>query len=571
MKRLSISPKEFMNWTWAQIEPFYSELMDSPIHQENLSEWLQQWSLLASLIYETKQRHYVAVTTNTNDLEAEQKYNNFLDHVFTPAEMADQELKRKLLESGFQPEGFAIPLRTIRAEVEIFNQENLPLIASELKLSARYDHLIGEQTAEWEGKEVTLLQLQEVLRDVDRSKREQAWRLSARRWLEDRDAMNALWADLLDVRVRLARNSGMPDYRAYRWKQLMRFDYTPQDCKKFHKTIEEIVVPAVRVLYEKRRQKLGVDRLRPWDINVDPLGRPALRPFENTVELEERVGWIIQQVDPQLGQYFETMRRENLLDVENRKGKAPGGYCTEFLVSNRPFILMNAVGAHEDVQTLLHEGGHAFHVFEIGSLPYFHQKKIGLEFMEVASTSMELLGAPYFTIDRGGFYTPEEAARARIEFIEEVILFWPYMAVVDAFQHWVYENPDQAAFSANCDAVWGELWDRFMIGCDWSGLDAERITGWHRKLHIFQDPFYYIEYGLAQFGAFQVWSNALKDQKAAVQAYRKALALGGTVPLPELYATAGAKFAFDPETVQQAVDLGIRMIEDLERNTEPHL
>jgi len=571
MNSLSISPIEFMNWSWEQIEPFYSELIQSPISQENISEWLGRWSFLAGLVYETRQRHYVAVTTNTNDLEARQKYDTFLDHVFPTSEIADQELKRKLLDSGFQPEGFAIPLRAIRAEVEIYNQENLPLIASELKLISRYDQLIGEQTAEWEGKEVTLLQLQEVLRDVDRSKREQAWRLSANRWLADREAMNGLWADLLDVRARLGRNSGMSDYRAYRWNQLMRFDYTPQDCQQLHQTIEEIVVPAARILYEKRRQKLGVDRLRPWDLNVDPLGRSALRPFDNTVELEERVGWIFQQVDPQLGQYFEIMRRENLLDVENRKGKASGGYCTEFPVSNRPFILMNAVGAHEDVQTLLHEGGHAFHVFEIGSLPYFHQKKIGLEFMEVASTSMELLGAPYFTLDRGGFYTPEEAARARIEFIEEVILFWPYMAVVDAFQHWVYENPNQAAISANCDAAWGDLWDRFIVGCDWSGLDSERVTGWHRKGHIFQDPFYYVEYGLAQFGAFQIWNNALKDQKAAVQAYRKALALGGTVPLPQLYATAGAKFAFDAGTVQQAVDLGIRMIEDLESKADPYL
>ncbi len=571
MKRLSVSPKDFMNWTWMQIEPFYTELIDSPINSENQSGWLQQWSLLASLIYETKQRHYVAITTNTNDLQAEQKYSAFLDEIFTPSEMADQKLRRKLLKSGLQPEGFAIPLRNIRAEVEIFNQENLPLITSEFKFSARYDQLIGEQTAEWDGEEVTLLHLHEILRDVDRSKRENAWRLSARRWLEDQEAMNELWVNLLDVRVRLASNSGLPDYRTYRWKQLHRFDYTPQDCKKFHKTIEAIVVPAARYLYEKRRQKLGIDLLRPWDLNVDPLGRSPLRPFESINELKEGVGRIFHQVDPQLGQYFEIMRRENLLDLENRKGKAPGGYCTEFFVSNRPFILMNAVNSHEDVQTLLHEGGHAFHVFEIGDLPYFHQKKIGLEFMEVASTSMELLGAPYLTVDQGGFYSQEDAARARIEFLEETILFWPYMAVVDAFQHWVYENPRQATISTNCDAMWGELWNRFMVGCDWSELNTERITGWQRKLHIFQDPFYYIEYGLAQLGAFQIWRNALKDQRAAVNAYRRALKLGGTVPLPQLYATAGAKFAFDPETVQQAVDLGIRMIEDLESKADADL
>ena len=225
---------------------------------------------------------------------------------------------------------------------------------------------------------------------------------------------------------------------------------------------------------------------------------------------------------------------------------------------------MNAVGVQEDVQTLLHEAGHAFHVFEIGALPYIHQKRIGLEFMEVASTSMELLAAPYLSRDQGGFYTQAEAARARIEFLEEAIHFWPYMAVVDAFQHWVYENPRLAGDPDNCDAHWGELWERFMIGVDWSGLEIENVTGWQRKLHILQDPFYYIEYGLSQLGAFQVWQNACKDPAGAVKAYRRALALGGTASLPELYKAVGARFSFDSDTLQQAVDVGMRTIDELE-------
>jgi oligoendopeptidase F len=307
-----------------------------------------------------------------------------------------------------------------------------------------------------------------------------------------------------------------------------------------------------------------LDRLRPWDLNVDPAGQQPLKPFERTEELEEGVLRMLKRLDPGLGEYFEIMRRGGLLDLENRKNKASGGYCTEFMVSKRPFILMNAIGVQEDVQTLLHEAGHAFHVFEIGSLPYFHQKRIGLEFMEVASTSMELLAAPYLARDRGGFYSQTEAARARIEFLEEAIRFWPYMAVVDAFQHWVYENPRLAAHPDNCDACWGELWERFIIGVDWSELDAERLTGWQRKLHILQDPFYYIEYGLAQLGAFQVWQNACEDQIGAVKAYRHALALGGTVPLPELFKAVGARFSFDADTLQQAVDMGMRTIDELE-------
>jgi oligoendopeptidase F len=263
---------------------------------------------------------------------------------------------------------------------------------------------------------------------------------------------------------------------------------------------------------------------------------------------------MFQQVDPQLGEYFAIMRQEDLLDLENRKGKAPGAYCATFQAAERPFIFVNAVGLHDDVQTLLHEGGHAFHAFESGHLS-FHQLELPLEFAEVASMAMELLAAPYLTTDQGGFYAPEEASRARVELLESQLRFWPYMAVVDAFQHWVYENHQAARDPDNCDARWAELWSRFMPDVDWSGLEPEMVTGWQRKEHIFEEPLYYVEYGLAQSGAIQIWRNALNDQAGAVAAYRRALSLGGSVPLPELYAAAGARFAFDAATLGQAVNL----------------
>jgi oligoendopeptidase F len=366
------------------------------------------------------------------------------------------------------------------------------------------------------------------------------------------------------VRGRLARNAGLTDYRTYRWTQLLRFDYTPEHCIQFQRAIEEAAVPATRYLHEKRRQKLGLSSLRPWDLYIDLDGQRSLHPFDRVSELEEGVARIFQELDPELGKYFQIMRQEGLLDLDNRKGKAPGGYCTDYPVSGRPFIFMNAVGIQEDVQTLIHEGGHAFHVFESTKLPYFQQKRVGLEFMEVASTAMELLAAPYLTKDRGGFYSQVEAARARIEFLDTAICFWPYMAVVDAFQHWVYENHQAASDPANCDVKWAELQGQFMGDEDWDGLEDELVTGWQRKLHIVQDPFYYIEYGLAQLGAFQIWRNSLGNQKKAVADYRKALSMGGTVSLPRLYALAGAQFAFDVLTLQEAVDLGIKALEELE-------
>jgi oligoendopeptidase F len=260
------------------------------------------------------------------------------------------------------------------------------------------------------------------------------------------------------------------------------------------------------------------------------------------------------------------MVRESLLDIDNRKNKAPGGYCTSFPMSKRPFIFMNAVGLHDDLQTLLHESGHAFHNFERDRLPYSQQRQAGMEMAEVASMSMELLSAPYLSREHGGAYSQADAARARIEHLESNILFWPYMAVVDAFQHWVYENPGAALETDRCDAEWAAQWECFMGGVDWSGLEDEIRTGWHRKLHIHQVPFYYVEYGLAQLGAMQVWRNALADQAAAVASYRRALALGGTISLPELYQAAGAKFAFDTATLAAAVELAEETIDKLEHD-----
>jgi oligoendopeptidase F len=555
-------PLAFMSWSWAQIEPHYAELVERPLSPVSISGWLAAWTRLAELVYERFQRLYVAITVDTTDQASKQQYDAFLDDIYPNAQAADQKLKEKLLASGIEPAGFEIPLKNLRFEAEIFRAENLPLLTDELKLDAEYDQIIGAQTTVWEGQERTVAQLRPVYQDHDRAVRERAWRLAAERQLADRDAINDLWGKLLPLRVQLAHNASLPSYREYRWKQLLRHDYTPQDCTRFHRAIELAAVPAARRLYEQRRQNLGVETLRPWDLEVDELGRPPLKPYTQIDQLQDGVSAVFHQVDPQLGENFDTMRREGLLDLENRKGKAPGGYCTEFVATKRPFIFMNAVGLHDDVQTLLHEGGHAFHVFETNPLPYIQQKQVGLEFAEVASTGMELLASPYLSM-QGGFYTPADAARALTTNLEELIRFWPYMAVVDAFQHWVYEHPQTASQPASRDACWAELWDRFMIGVDWSGLEDEKATGWQRKPHITQVPFYYVEYGLAQLGALQVWRNARVDQAQAVRLYRQALALGGTASLTELYQAAGARLIFDFEPLQELIDLMESVVAEL--------
>lgn len=552
------------DWSWSQFEPYFQDLITRHLDATSSTSWLADWTRLSELLNELRTRLYIGTTVDTTDKDAERRFFAYLDNIFQPMETANQKLKEKLLASGIQPQGFEIQLRDMRADAELFRAENLPLFAEDEKLGNEYDKIIGAQTVQWEGEEVTLLQLEPIYQDVDRAVRERAWRLASERRLADRDALDNLWQRFMDLRRRIATNAGYSDYRAFRWVQLKRFDYNPADCETFHNAIAEAVVPAASRIYERRRQKLGVESLRPWDLNVDPLSRPPLRPFKNVDELESKAEAIFKRVDSQLGDYFTTMRREKLLDLDNRKGKAPGGYQIDLQLTKRPFIFMNAVGIHDDVQTLLHEGGHAFHCFESVRLPYYHQREFGTEMAEVASMSMELLAAPYLAEKEGGYYSEADAARARIEKLEEMVLFWPYMAVVDAFQHWVYTHHDAATDPANCDAQWAELWARFMPGVDWSGLDDEMVTGWQRKLHIFQVPFYYVDYGLAQLGSVQVWKQALENQSEAIARYRQALALGGTRSLPELYAAAGARFAFDTATVSEAIDLIERTLAELE-------
>ncbi len=553
---------DLMNGTWSLIEPLYQELESHRLTVENVAEWLSNWSQLSRLVSQVGSQLYIHTTTNTADEEAEKRYHNYLETIDPQVQIANQRLTQKLLDSGLEPAGFELQVRNMRTKAEIFREANLPLFIAEEKLEADYNKISGAQTVQWNGQEFTLSRLAPVYEDPDREKRERAWRLIAERRLADRDRLNGLWSQFMDIRQQMAANVEL-DYRTFRWKQFLRFDYTPDDCKQFAQAIEEVIVPATRRLYDKRRQQLGLASLRPWDMNVDPLNRPPLHPFQTVDELEAKVAAIFAKMDPQLGAYFESMRREKLLDLENRKNKAPGGYCI-WSEMETPFIFMNSVGTHNDIMTLVHESGHSFHNFETRHLPYYHQLRPGREFTEVASTAMELLTAPYFA-QEGSFYTPEEAARAQVKYLESALIFWPYMARVDLFQHWLYENPHDGNDPAKCDEHWAALVDQFNPGVDWSGLEVYKMTGWqHTPRHVFLYPFYYVEYGLSSLGAFQIWRNSLRNPAEAIVSYRKALSYGGTLPLRQLYETAGAKFAFDADTLREVVNVIEQTIAELE-------
>jgi len=567
LKNLPSSPETILTMEWTDYEPHYTALQSTNLTTENINEWLLDWSNLADRLDEQYTRLFVATTQYTHDKEIEKRFNHFVESVQPQARMKEQKLKEKILASNLQPDNFKMGLKKMRAEAGIFSEANLALLVEEQKLNAQYNKILGSQTMLWNGEERTASQMFPLLLEKDTAIREKAWKISTDVRLKNRDAINELWKKLMAVRLKIAENAGQPDYRSYVWEQKFRFDYSPEDCKTFHKAIEEVVVPAAKRIFEKRRKKLGSESVQPWDQHVDLSDADPLKPYESIEEFKSKTKDIFTKVDPKFGEYFQTMIDENLLDLDSRKNKAPGAYNLIYGVSQRPFIFMNNSGTHGDVVTLLHEGGHAFHAFEATVVPYFHERSesfVPAEFAEVASMSMELLASPYITKDQGGFYTEAEAARARSKHLEEIITFWPYMALVDAFQHWIYENPLEGSDPIQCENKWAELWDRFLPYIDYSKFEDAKKTFWHRQLHIHTIPFYYIEYGIAQLGAVQVWANALKDQKQAVEDYRKALALGSTVSLPELFETAGIKFSFDTKTLKTHVDLIEEEIKKLE-------
>jgi oligoendopeptidase F len=381
------------------------------------------------------------------------------------------------------------------------------------------------------------------LEETDRAVRQETWELAAARRLQDRKTLDDLFDQMMQLRIEVAREAGFASFVDYAFRNRERFDYGIDDSIKFHQAVEHVVVPLSRRIHEEHRAALGVETLRPWDLAVDPLGRPPLQPFPDVEQLAAGTEIVFRAIDPQLGEQFAFLRSQQLLDLANRKGKAPGGYQTTLEDDRLPFIFMNAVGLDSDVRTLLHEGGHAFHTLACRGEPLSAYRESPLEFCEVASMSMELLGARRL----GPFYDGADAERSYRKLLEGIVLILPWIATVDAFQHWIYTHPGHSRDQRR--AAWSSLLDRFGGIVDWSGYEEARDHAWHRQLHIFLYPFYYIEYGIAQLGALQIWQRSLSDRAGAVAEYKKALALGGSRPLPELFAAAGIRFDFGDDLI----------------------
>ena len=561
MIELPASPDAFSNATWAQIAPYYESLAVEPLSLETTEPWLATWSRLEELVGEAGTLAMTAYTGDTSDAAREAAYLRFSTEIFPQMDEQHVRLARRLLDVGYSRPDLEVLLREFRSDAEIFREESVPLFSELEELSANYQKIVGGLGVDWDGERKTIPQLQPFLKSQDRAVRERAFRAGSGAYVERRDELATVFDRMYALRQQVARNAGFANYEDYSFRAKHRFDYRPEDCRRFHAAVETTVAPAVERMLAYRRERLGVATVRPWDLGVDPDQAPPLVPFRSIDDFVGGARRIFDRVDPELGRDFGIMADEGLLDLESRPGKAPGGYCTKLSFRRRPFVFMNAVGVPDDVNTLVHEAGHCFHAFAAADLPFIWQRGTGSEAAELASMSMELLAAPYLAAPVG-YYAAADVRRAWVEHLEDVLMSLAHIASVDAFQSWIYTSGQGHDRDAR-DAAWLDIRRRFERGVDWSGLERERVARWYRQLHIFEHPFYYIEYGIAQMGALQIWRASLDDQAAAVARYKTALALGGTRPLPEIYRAAGADLVFDAEPMAELVALVEGKIEEM--------
>lgn len=541
---------------WDSYHLRYQALIDAPVDALQAPQWLREWSDLSAEISEVSALLALRADLNTADEAAQQQLQSFQSEVVAPSSLSEQALRRKLLSiPDYQPApNFALAYRRMRDQAAFFREENVTLNVQHQRQMQRHAEITGAQVVELDGLQLTVPAAESELGSPNRARREEVWRAMQRSAQAARGPLNALMLDLLRTRHQLAANAELEDYRAYIWQELDRVDYAPQACLDFHAAVRDEVVPLAEQIMRGKARQLGLESLRPWDYSrrtaLDARGRPPLRPFDTGAELEGKVQQVFDALDAELGAQFARMRGEGgarLLDLESRPAKMSHAYCTSFDIQKTPFIVMNVVGTSDDVNVLLHEMGHAFHFFASAQAqPLIWNRWSTIEFIEIPSISMELLGLE----ELGQMYSPQDLARVRREQLESAVLFMPWAAQMDAFQHWLYAKAPREPSAEDLDAKWLELERTFHPWLDWSGLDeSPRAAGW-QYYHIFRAPFYYLEYAMCHLGALGMWREARQDRAAALERYKAALKLGNTVSVPELYRAAGLEFRFDREYVR---------------------
>jgi oligoendopeptidase F len=548
-------PDDYILTDWKSLESYFQELEQRPLDtRAALEKWLLDMSELEAVLSEDACWRQIRMTCDTENKSLEEAFNYFCMEIQPKIQPYADRLNRRLVENPhtqeLDPKDYFTYLRSVKKRIELFREANIPLYAEASVLAQQFGVISGKMTVEVSGNEYTLQQASKFLESPDRSLREEVYRKIQGRRAQDKDALNDLYTKLIQIRNRQALNAGFANYRDFKFEELGRFDYTKEDTFRFHEAVREYVVPLVNRINEKKRKKLGLDTLRPWDVEAEPDGIKPLRPFTNADDLLTKTIACFNRLNPFFGDCLHTMLKMGRFDLESRKGKAPGGYNCPLAETGAPFIFMNASGQMGDLTTMVHEGGHAIHSFLTHPLKLSAFKEYPMEIAEVASMSMEL-----FTMDHWDLFfdAKNDLARAKEHQLERVITIFPWIATIDKFQHWIYENPFHSLEERK--QKWMEILEEFSShSVDWQGLEEFREYGWQKQLHLFEVPFYYIEYGIAQLGALGLWMQYKRNKEKALENYIQALSLGGTRTLPELYDAAGLKFNFAKEQIRPLMD-----------------
>ena len=557
-------PLDFSLTNWEALEPFFKNLAERELEEPpDLEKWLKDVSELEAVVSEDACWRQIKMTCDTTDKTLEEAFTYFCMEIQPQLQPYADLLNRKLvncpLTDDLDQKKYFTYLRTVKKSIDLFREANIPIQAELSVMQQQYGAIAGKMTVEVNGQEYTLQQAAKFLESHDRILREEVYRKIQDRRLQDQQAMHDLYTQLIHKRNEVAKNAGFENYRDYKFIELGRFDYNKEDCYQFHEAVKLHVLPLIEKIYKKKKDKLKLDTLRPWDTEAEPEGIQPLIPFTDGNDLYERSVECFEQLNPFFADCLRKMNELKHFDLESRKGKAPGGYNCPLTESGAPFIFMNAAGQMSDVTTMVHEGGHAIHSFLSHNLELSAFKEYPMEIAEVASMAMELFSMNHW---KAFFANDEDLKRAKEHQLERTITIFPWIAIIDKFQHWVYENPQHSIEERT--KRWMEILSEFSTNSiDYTGLEAYREIGWQRQLHLFEVPFYYIEYGIAQLGAIGLWMQYQQNPQKALTNYINALSLGGTKTLPELYTAAGLTFDLSPEHIKTLMEFTAKEMDKL--------
>lgn len=537
---------------WQVVESYFHELLSRKmLGFDDLKKWLRNRSELESFLQEELGWRYIRMSCDTANEEYSAAFNFFVGEIQPKIAPLSHQLDQFLLGNAFLSElkgrPYEILLRQVKKRVEIFREANVLLFAELQQKEQEFSAISGAMSIEWEGQEITLQQANNFLEQDDRNKREQVYQKIMARRAMDANRLDDLMNELLVSRNEIAANADFKDFRDFMFASLGRFDYTANDCIQFHEAVEKFLVPINEKIDAHHRKELQLDVLKPWDVSAAVKGKVPLQPFSSTEDAMTKTIACFHEIDPFLGSCMSQMKQANRIDLDSRKGKAPGGYNYPLYETGLPFIFMNSTNSLRDMVTLVHEGGHAVQSIVDRPLELVDFKNLPSEIAELASMSMELISMEHW---HHYFENEQELKMAKRKHLEDVLKGLPWIACVDAFQHWIYTNPNHSVEERS--NAWLKTYERFASkSVDWSGVESIKKLLWQKQLHIYEVPFYYIEYGFAQLGAIAMWRNYRLNPEQTIKQYLDALKMGYTASISEVYEKAGVRFDFSEDYIRE--------------------